>query len=502
MTDERSARPNILWICADMLRYDAIGGLGNRHVRTPNMDALVEEGVSFTHAYCQNPLCSPSRASFLTGRYPSATRVVANGQEVFPASERLVTKTLSEAGYDCGLVGKLHIAAVFETVTDSAAGLQEETTRVERRADDGYRVFHWSHDPVNDWGEADEYHRWIDREGVDLRALRRAGKIPERLNHTTWCVDRAIEFITRAQKTPWLLSLNFFHPHGPWDVEIDSVAKFDINSLPGPLFRESDLLMQNEYLREVDFSFSPAARRPDDLDDWVLEAELGGLSRLTGPKGKRFQAGYWTTVELVDRQIGRVIAALKDSGQYENTVIILHADHGLALGDHGLYGSGCRFYDSWMRVPLVVAWPRHFKTGLQVDGLVELIDLAPTLHEIAGVPIGRQIQGESLVPVLTGRADPGHIKEGVRAEYYHSFFQVDRSERGTYATMWREGRWKLVVYHGMTIGELYDMEEDPGEFENLWESPAHAEIKNRLIRACFDQCMFTIDRGPRQIGHA
>lgn len=502
MAKDASGRPNILWICADMLRYDAVGALGNGYVKTPTMDGLVEGGVAFTQAYCQNVLCAPSRASFLTGRYTSATGVVANGQEAFPGRETLVTKTLSDAGYDCGLAGKLHIAAVFERITDPETGAQKASPRVEPRVEDGYRVFDWSHDPMNDWGEADAYHRWIDTQGVDLWALRKAGKIPERLNQTTWCADRGIEFITREGKAPWLFSLNFFHPHGAWDLEIERVKAFDIDSLPGPLFRESDLTMQNEYLREADFSRSPAATRPEAFEDGYLESEQGGLSGLGGAKGKSLQAGYWATVELVDRQMGRVIEVLKESGQYENTVIILHADHGLPVGDHGLLGAGCRFYDCYTRVPLVLAWPGRFERGVRAEGLVELVDLAPTLLEIAGLPRGEGMHGKSLVPELTGRADAGHIKEGVRGEYYGSFNRLDGTQAGTYATMWREERWKLVVYHGMEIGELYDMEQDPGEFENLWDSPAHAQIKCRLMKACFDRCMLTIDRGPRQIGHA
>lgn len=481
-----------------MLRYDAIAALGNPHIRTPNMDALVERGVSFTRAYCQSGLCAPSRASFLTGKYTNATRVVGNGQSHFPADQTLVTRQLADAGYDCGLIGKLHICAAFEF--DEKTG--RNRPRIEPRADDGYRVFHWNHDPMNVWPrgpEIDAYHEWIDQQGVDLAALRRAGAIPPHLHQSTWCADRAIDFMEHEGKRPWLLSLNLFHPHGAFDVPVEAVrGRFDIDALPGPIFRDTDLVTQNQYLRNIDYGSTPAARRPLDLDGEYLNGFVGRLGELPGDPAKRLQAAYWVTVEQVDRQIGRVLDALTASEQADNTVVILHADHGIALGDHGLFSAGCRFYESDMHVPLVIAWPEKFQRGVRAQGLVELIDLAPTLRDAAGL----EAQGHSLVPVLTGSADAAHIKPGARADYYHAFDPMTGTMRGTYATMWRDERYKISIYHGHDVGELYDMDNDPGEHDNLWDDPKHADVKHAMIKACFDRCMLTIDRGPPRIGHA
>src|SRR5690606_23858148 len=124
-------RPNILWICSDQQRFDTITALGNQRIRTPCLDRLADEGVAFTHAYCQSPVCTPSRASFLTGRYPRTTRCRQNGQKI-PADERLLPRILADAGYVCGLAGKLHLASCSDG-------------KVEDRIDDGYEVFHWSH---------------------------------------------------------------------------------------------------------------------------------------------------------------------------------------------------------------------------------------------------------------------------------------------------------------------------------------------------------------------
>jgi len=132
-----ATRPNILWICTDQQRYDTIRSLGNPHIRTPNLDKLVKSGVAFTHAHCQSPICTPSRASFLTGMHPETVHGCINGNDYWDAAAPLVTRTLAGAGYDCGLSGKLHLS--------SAHG------RIEKRPDDGYRAFHWSHHPKDDW---------------------------------------------------------------------------------------------------------------------------------------------------------------------------------------------------------------------------------------------------------------------------------------------------------------------------------------------------------------
>ena len=146
------SRPNILWLCTDQQRFDTIAAHGNPLLRTPHLDQLATEGVSFRQAYCQSPVCTPSRASFLTGRYPRTTRCRQNGQRM-PADEILLPKMFADAGYRCGLAGKLHLASCSDG-------------KVEARIDDGYRDedFHWSHHPQPDWGHDNAYTRWLEIE--------------------------------------------------------------------------------------------------------------------------------------------------------------------------------------------------------------------------------------------------------------------------------------------------------------------------------------------------
>ncbi|MEC8930983.1 MAG: sulfatase-like hydrolase/transferase, partial [Candidatus Latescibacterota bacterium] len=171
--------PNILWICTDQQRYDTIGALGYEHVSTPNIDSLVAAGTTFTHAYCQSPICTPSRASFLTGMYASAVHVNGNGLEYFPDRPKLVTRTFADAGYDCGLIGKLHLASASQGI--------------EPRADDGYRYWEYSHAPRDDWPEGHGYADWVRSKGKILGDLVPDPEgVPTEYHQTTWCADKTI----------------------------------------------------------------------------------------------------------------------------------------------------------------------------------------------------------------------------------------------------------------------------------------------------------------------
>ena len=468
-------RPNILWYCTDQQRFDTIGALGNPHVHTPVLDRLLAEGVVFTHAYCQSPICTPSRASFLTGRYPSAVRVNTNGNAHFPREEPLVTRRLADAGYRGGLVGKLHLAGAYYGR--------------ESRVDDGYAFFRYSHAPRPDWPTGHDYADWLVAGGTDpMRLLRvphyrQAGimepssakdNVPPALHQTTWCTQQAIEFVEQTGDRPWFLSVNPFDPHPPYNPPWEYYRRFDPATLPGPHFRESDLVHQAK-LSGVDFQSAP--RRPEEIE------------------AKRIQALYYAMIELIDEQFGRLLDALDRTGQRDNTIVIFMSDHGEALGDHGLTHKGCRFFDGLTRVPLIWSWPGRFRSGLRSDALVELIDIAPTLLELTGLPVPERMQGRSLLPILTGTAPPDHHRDFVRCEYYDALDEPHRS----LATMYRDQRWKLNVYLDAELGELYDLAQDPYEFDNLWDSPAHHAIKTELLLKSYAGTIRAMDYGPARV---
>jgi arylsulfatase len=448
-------RPNILWICTDQQRWDTIHALGNPYIRTPNIDRLVETGVAFTHAHCQSTICTPSRASFMTGMYPGTVHGCFNGNEQWEHAAPLITKILADTGYDCGLAGKLHLAA--------AQG------RIEPRPDDGYRVFDWSHHPSDNWPEGHAYINWLEEQGHTYKALKEQyGYIPADLHQTTWCTDRTIDFIRETRTGPWLFSLNCYDPHPPFDPPQEYVDRFNPNDLPGPLFRESDLNVQQQ-LESV--QFNTRARRYD------------------ADEAKLHQAQYWAQIELIDENVGRILQALEDTGQRENTLIIFTSDHGEMAGDHGLRKKGCRFFEGLVRVPLIFSWPGMVKENLHSSALVELLDIVPTLLDCAGLKTPETMQGKSLLPLLTGSVAPDFHKEYVRCEFYFK----------SYATMIRNKQYKLVNYHGLQYGELFDMQDDPGEFRNLWDMKEYREIRTELMIRNFDALAFAVDKGSPQI---
>ncbi len=459
-------RPNILWYCTDQQRFDTIGALGNSYVKTPLIDQLVREGVAFTHAYCQSPICTPSRSSFLTGLYPSRVHNTRNGNESFPSYPPVITKLISESGYDCGLVGKFH--------------LQSAGRRTEPRIDDGYDYWMFSHAPRDDWESGHDYASWVAERGADLDALRaRPQRVPTELHQTTWASECAIEFISAKRENPWLLSVNIYDPHPPFIPPQQYADQFDAAELPGPYFQESDL-EQQQRLAAADFQ--------------------GKVQSPAAHDARQKQALYYAMIAQIDDQFGRIVAALDETGQRQNTVIIFTSDHGEALGDHGLFEKGCRFYEGLVRVPLIFQWPGHFAAPLRSAALVELIDLTATIVELAGLPQPDYMQGKSLLPILEGRVPSDRHRDFVRCEYFDALDSSFTGGTGTYATMYRDSRYKLSIYHGLGIGELYDLEDDPWEFNNLWDDPAADALKHRLIYESFDaHVLLTTDVGSRRI---
>ena len=211
--------------------------------------------------------------------------------------------------------------------------------------------------------------------------------------------------------------------------------------------------------------------------------------------GKRLQAAYYAMIEQVDEQFGRLLQALEESGQADDTVVIFTSDHGESAGDYGLLQKGCRFFDGLSRVPLAWRLPGRVQADLCSNALVELTDIAPTLLELADLPVPSGMQGRSLRGILEGQVSPDRHREFVRCEYLDAIDKPDH----TFATMYRDSRWKLNVYHGHDIGELYDMEADPFEHESLWDSPAHQGIKLDLMKRSFDATVLAADPGPPRV---
>ncbi len=460
-------RPNILWICTDEQRWDTIHALGNPHIHTPHVDRLVHEGVAFTHTFCQSPICTASRSSFLTGMYPSSVHGCCNGNERWPEAAPLVTRLLADAGYDCGLAGKLHLAGAHG--------------RIEPRGDDGYRVFHWSHDPRDQWPEGHGYADWVHEQGHSLQDFNESPlDVPPQMHQTAWCADRAIEFMEQERgETPWLMSVNPFDPHPPLDPPREYLERYQSDQLPGYAVGDGDVAHHARFA-DVDFG----------IPDKPLDLELR----------QQMQAAYFAMITLIDDNVGRMLDSLERNGQRQDTIVIFTSDHGDMVGEHSLRGKGSRFYEPLVRVPLVVSWPGHYRAGLVSDALVELTDIAPTLLADAGATVPPRMQGRSLSALLRGDAEPGRHRDFVRSEFFHALSPVGRTHiHGTYATMYRDQRYKLCVYHGLEAGELFDLETDPGEFDNLWDEDSAQGLRFDLMKKSFDALAFATDIGTPHV---
>lgn len=482
-------RPNIVFICTDQQRYDTLGCYGNTRISTPVIDRLARDGVLFEQCYVQNPVCAPSRASLITGRYPHAHGLYANGVAL-PPDEQFFSRALAEAGYDCGTIGKLHQAAC-------------QHGRTEPRRDDGFRFFQWAHDPTHGSPE-NAYHRWLEQYHPTLyaRAMSRGpgrgggheavgfDTMPTEAHYSHWVGEQALDFLrSRAahSEQPFFLWANFFDPHHPFVAPQEYLDRYDPATLPRPVGRPGELDDGPEILRLA--STASYAGRARGFTDYSAAAI------------QQIIAAYYAMVTLVDDEVGRIMGALDELGRAENTVVVFTSDHGEMLGDHQLLLKGPLFYEGAVRVPLIVRWPGQLPAGARRPDLVQWLDLCPTFLDLAGLPPLPGNQGQSLLPLARGDAE-APARGWAICEYRDSGHPYDPP---VHATMLRQGRYKLIVHHGVPAttrrrdGELYDLEADPQELHNLWRDPAHAQTRIELQESLLDILVATEDRSqPRE----
>ncbi|UVY84105.1 sulfatase-like hydrolase/transferase [Brachybacterium sp. NBEC-018] len=468
-------RPNVLLISTDQQRFDMVGAAGNPAVSTPHLDRLAAQGALFENCYVQNPVCSPSRASLMTSSYVSAHGLYENGVDIAPGT-RLVSAELAEAGYDCGLVGKLHLHSCFHG-------------RTEPRVVDGFRVFRWAHDPYPGSSE-NAYHRWLRAAHPDLYAHAledndRFDALPTEAHYSHWIAEETISFLRtdRRSDEPFLFVANFFDPHHGFGAPEEYLRRYDDVELPPVNTRDGELESKPEIQRWTSLHGGGGMPSFADLD----EAGLDEVRR-----------AYYAMVTLVDDEVGRILAALEEEGLAECTIVVFTSDHGELLGDHQMLRKGPFLYDCSVKVPLIVRWPGVVPAGLRRSELVQWVDLAPTFLEAAGVERPRSYQGESLVPLLRG--EEGAWRDWALSQYRSS---GDPANPSAHLTMLRRGSWKLIAHHAAEgrerTGELYDLEADPGELVNLWASAAHREVRLELAETMLDVLAAVEDRRGVQL---
>lgn len=455
MVPER--RPNIVMIVTDQQRFDTIQALGFPYMDTPNLDRLVQEGVSFEQCFCAAPSCAPSRASLFTGHYPHTTGIFKNKD----AWRRSWVEQLAAAGYHCVNVGKMH-SYPFET------GLGFHERYVVENKDRYYEGRYY----FDEWDKA-LHARKLPKPGREL--YRQLPDYRERMGAVDWPLDEdmhpdafvgdmATWWLERHPTTePLFMQIGFPGPHPPYDPVRRYAEPYLEKELPIAGVRADDLAGQPP-------PFHALRQHNVEVDHDSVVHDLDPSPEQL----HRLRAYYLANVTMIDERIGGILRALEANGYLEDAVVVFTSDHGDTLGDHG-HIQKWTMYEAVVRVPAVIWSPGRFKGGRRLDGLVQQMDLGATILELAGVDVPESMEARSLLPALGGDDDLG--RRYVFAEHARDKILQETA----FMTMVRSRRWKLVHFLDEPFGQLFDLQNDPGEVRNLWDDPAHEERKAEML---------------------
>ena len=461
-------RPNILLIMTDQQRWDSLGCYGTPGVHTPNLDRLAASGRRYDRCYVNGTICTPSRASLWTGKHLPGHGVYAL-HDCLPEDQVLFPERLREAGFSTALFGKLHVSG----------HLREEDRR---HPHDGFDVYEWASDPAGPWGMDNAHLQWMEKRDPEMRERIRekgqgAGPFPEPIHLTTWAAERTIDFVRDRQgkENPFFCCMSVFDPHSPYtNCPAEFEDLLDIPNLP-EVIAADEPFDHRPMAHWMERDWGPKVPEPETLAKWRI--------------------GYHAAVALIDKQVGRVLASLDETGQTESTVVMFASDHGDMLGDHGLMTKGAYFYDACTRVPLIVRAPGH--EASVVEAPCQLLDIAATCLGIAGSDDdeirrwsadGRDLLSDAAL-ADRGRAACLYRNSGnsSRPDGYRGYF-----DPAIQASMWVELPYKLTVFHTPdpegehARGELFDLSSDPEECHSLWDSAEHAGTRARLLTRLAD----------------
>lgn len=511
MKGQDKRRPNILVFIADQLRADHLGAYGNTEVRTPNIDALAEGSIVYDQAHVANPTCMPNRASLLTGRWPSSHGTQYNGIPVDPDASTFV-RQLAGCGYRTAAVGKLHHQNMgwdFEPeqrsqIHSSAPGLldpqlpdavqpdrPEGWDQWENRARhaQGYLPLPEDYygyqdvDLVIGHGDAPGGHwlHWARQRGIDPAQLGGPGHgsdvlagweqvytsaIPAHLHPTSYIGEQAEARVRSeaGEEDPFFLFVSFPDPHHPFAPPREYARRYDPAQLSLPVGFDQDHSRSPEHIRRMH-----AQRGTPNPDPTMTFA-------VTEEQYRAAAAAQYGLIEFMDEQVGRVMEALRETGQDQDTIVVFTADHGDLFGDHGLMLKHFVHYRAVTRVPLIVQVPGQ-RGGQRSHSLVSSADIAPTLMELARVPAFRGIQGRNLA-----RDGQMTLESGARALLIEEDqpFSLDGLPAPVRMRTVITAEGRLTRYMGTEIAELYDHRDDPDELENLAGDARAQALRQRL----------------------
>ena len=472
-------QPNILILMTDQQRFDSLSCYGCTAINTPNLDRLAKEGALFENCYSPCPICTPTRASMWTGK-PVSGHGVYKLHDILPDDQILVSKRLQDVGYETSLVGKLHVSGIWHEAEN-------------RHPNDGFDNYEWCIDPgLNFDSKYNTFARWVKKKDPKFyERLKKEGKslhhFPAELHFSRWAAETTIDLIkNRDKKRPFFLLMSLFDPHDPYfDHPVEAARLVKEENIPEPQPISSDKNMPRSVRRELEKS------QFIKKNSQTFKGSIHNLRK-----------DYYASIAFLDREIGKVLDFLDEEGLTENTLVIFVSDHGDMLFDRGLFTKGAFFYDPSIRVPFLIRLPRKIPAGRRVKEPVQQFDIAATVLSLAGYSKDKlnEIMPESMDLLAL-------IQQGKKYENYRDYAVCAYRNSGygpghkyfdppIYATMFRDERFKLNVYHNSS-GELYDMENDPHEINNLWNNAEYGKVKAGLLQRLLD---WMVENNVRNFG--
>jgi arylsulfatase A-like enzyme len=441
------ARPNILFVTADHLRYDTLGHTGDPVIQTPAIDRLAKEGVRFEQFFVQNPVCQPSRATMMTGRYPRHHGVRWNGNRL-DENEMTLVEFLKSQGYRTASIGKHHVAQDRFCAALDVVDAESIRRGWRERPDGDYTVradgLHPPPNPFEAYVRARGYEYETGYALPDFRERLGAvpSDLPEDCHLDAYVGMKAREYLEGAgQDTPFFLWLGFYGPHHPYVPSGRFAYMYDPAQVP-PFHRAK----------------GDIAGKPPEYRLYIETADhkYRGFPDATEQTFREMKAAYYGMVSQLDWQLGLTLDALDAHGLAENTIVVFTSDHGEFLGDHGIPAKAPFLLDCMLHVPCIIRAPGA-PQGASRQDLAESVDLFPTIARLAGLEPPQWVQGTDLCP-RTGNT-PAQDNPSRAAIYAEA---VDKR-------CVRTKEWKYIHYSAKPYGELYHLTEDPHELNNLYD---------------------------------
>jgi uncharacterized sulfatase len=473
---------NVLLITTDQQRWDAMG-YENPAIQTPNLDALAARGIAFERGYTCNPVCTPTRASILTGHYPSKHGAYMVGTSL-PDNYPTLAQVMSDAGYFTALLGKAHFQACLDPDSFEAAPHIFDRDFFRRWSGPFYGFEHVQlviGHTAEKHAAGMHYGLWLEENGIDTSDYFDIFKythygawgLPQEYHGSTWTADRTIEAIDMARERgkPFFLWSSFQDPHNPYVVPEPWASMYSREDMPLYGLREGEMADKPPIYQAV---LDGGETYGDDPDlRGIAVADCRSMPEMDEDRRRDMLATYYGMLSLLDHHVGRIVKALEDRGLMESTIIVFTSDHGEYTGNHGLWGKGLPAYEDVHRVPFLVRHPHCSTPGARSAALQSVIDIVPTFLAEAGIEVPPGVQGLDQRAAWTDAT--ARVRDWAMVEF--------RPAEGPFMQKtFIDERYKLVLYHSRDYGELYDLAEDPHQLRNLWSDPAHEALRTHLIR--------------------